>query len=675
MKITRLLLIIAVSLFVSNVAVAQSKATKKADDEFATGGYTEAARLYKVAEAGVKDLTEKGRIFYQIGECYRLSTLFSQSEEWYNKAITAQYYKTDAEVYYNYGIVLQEQGKFEEAIAQFNKYMEKGGEKSKAKSRIQSCEEASKLKIGKPKVIVENLAELNTPSFDYSLVYSSKKGDEFVFSSSRKESMGTETDPKTGEDFMDLFVAERDKKGKWGTPTPLNNTVNTPSHEGVACFNSKFDVMFYTYCKYDNKFRFACDIMQAKRSGKGFGDPTNLNLIDRTVDDSSRVGHPWLTPDEKFLLFSSDMPGGKGGKDIWYVTYDKKNDTFGKPVNLAAVNSAGDDMFPYVAADGTLYFASNGRGGLGGLDIFKAEKTGDMTFGAPVALEYPINSSSDDFGLVLEEKNDKSDFSGFFTSSRPGGKGLDDIYYFTVPPLEFELVANVYDEKKGSAIADADVTVVGSNGDNFKLKTDGNGGFALDKTQIQPNTTYDITVAKDGYIGTGDKFSTVNLKTSTKFAKEYFMMFIDTTIEYKMPLVLYPFNKAELLIDENINSADSLLYLYDLLSRNPKLAIQLEAHTDARGTDAANMDLSQRRAKTCVDFLVSKGIDPGRLKAVGKGESEPRTLATDESGFPAGTKMTEAYINKLPADRQEAAHLLNRRTVFRIIDTNYVPKQ
>lgn len=674
MRTARLLLFAIAALFTSSIASAQTKATKKADDEFATGAYIEAARLYKTAEVGVKDLTEKGRIFFQIGECYRLSTLFNQSEEWYGKSITAQYYNTDPEVYYNYAVALQEQGKFEEAIAQLNKYLGKGGEKSKANDRIKACQTAADKKAGKAKLVVENLMDLNTPSFDYSLIYSSKKGDEFIFSSARKEATGSSTDPITGQDFMDIFSVQRDKKGKWSTPVPISSTVNTTSHEAVAGFDKDYSMMYYTSCRYDNKERFACDIMVANKTGAGFGDPVNLNLVDRASDDSSRVGHPALSPDGKYMFFASDMPGGKGGRDIWYVTYDKKSSTWSKPTNVASVNTKGDEMFPYVAQDGTLYFSSNGRGGMGGLDIFKAEKTGDAAFGAPVALDYPINSSSDDFGFILEEGNTESKFSGFFTSSRPGGKGLDDIYYFKEPPLEFELIATVYDDKTGTPIADAEVSVKGSNGDDYKIKTDGNGGFSLDKTKIKPQTTYTVSIAKQDYIGAGDKFSTVNLG-STKFAREYFLKPVEIGVAYKMPTVLYPYNQPELLVDETVNSKDSLNFLLDIMQQNPKFVVQLEAHTDARGNDDYNLNLSQRRAETCVKYLIEKGIDPARLKPVGMGEKEPRKLEAAEGGFPAGTQLTEAYINSLPADRQEVGHLLNRRTVFRIIDRNYVPKK
>jgi hypothetical protein len=300
-----------------------------------------------------------------------------------------------------------------------------------------AVKDAADIKAAETKILVENLVELNSPSYDFSLVYSTNRGDEFIFSSSRKESTGFDTDPVTGEDFFDLFVAGLNKKGRWDSPVPLKLPINTTSHEAAACFNKDFSMMYYTLCKNEKKDRFACDILVAKKSGAGYGDPINLNLIPReqSGDDSSRVGHPALSPDDKYMVFSSNMPGGKGGKDLWYVTYDKMSDSWGKPTNLTALNSAGDEMFPYIAKDGNLYFSSNGRGGFGGLDIFKAEKTGVMTFMAPTVMGYPINSSSDDFGFVLNEVTEVSKFSGYFTSNRPGGKGLDDIYSFMESPL------------------------------------------------------------------------------------------------------------------------------------------------------------------------------------------------------------------------------------------------
>lgn len=682
MKIARPLITTVLSLLLATAVWAQ--ATKKADQQFDNRGYYEAAKLYKTAEPATKSLDDKARIFFRLGECYRLVADPQQSLEWYEKAIVAQYYNINPEVYYTYGLSLLELGRWDDAVAQFNKYTAKGGDKTKANLRIKSAQDAASKKNAKVKYTVENVVELNSPFFDYGVAYSS--ANQIVFSSSRQASTGSYQDPITGESFMDLFYSDQDKKGKWSSPQPVAGEVNTISNEGAACFSKDFKEVFYTYCKYESeKAWFACDISRCTRSADGkYTQISNLNIIDRSLNDTSVVGHPFITSDGKYLLFSSDMSGGKGGKDIWYITYDKNSTSWSKPQNLGVVNSGGDEMFPYIGDDGSLYFASNGLGGLGGLDIFKAGKAGEMGFNSPVALDYPINTSSNDFALVLEQKKegDKS-FSGFISSDRPGGKGKDDIYRFSEQALEFSLTGTVYDKDNGTTIGGAEVTLVGSSnsGDpiNLKLTTDGNGGFSFDKTQIKSNYTYTIDVQKDKFIGTGDKLSTIGLSASTNFAREYFIIPIpDPTSRQggiEMPEVRYDYAKSELQVNAEVNSKDSLNYLYDIMVRNPKLVVQLEAHTDSRGNDKDNQTLSQARAQACVDYLVKeKGIDPKRIVAMGKGETEPRILKKDFGSMKKGDELTEAYINKLASkDQQEIAHQLNRRTVFRVLRTDYVP--
>jgi peptidoglycan-associated lipoprotein len=422
MKIARLIVLATLTFCYSLNSSAQ--VSKKADQQFENRGYFDAARLYKVAEPNAKSLEDKARIFFQLGECYRLVSDYQQSLEWYEKAITAQYYKSNPEVYYNYGLSLQELEKWDESVAQFNKYISAGGEKSKANAKVKSSQDAASKKAAKTKLVVENMVELNSPFFDYSMVYASKKSDQVLLSSSRQASTGPNVDPITGESFMDLFTSEQDKKGKWSAPQPIAGEVNTTSNEGAASFNKDCSVMYYTSCRYEgDKKWFACDIMRATKQGDKYMQVSNLNILDRSQNDTSVVGHPFITADEKYLLFASDMPGGKGGKDLWFITYDKSTSQWSKPVNMGAVNSKGDDMFPYLAEDGTLYFASDGHGGLGGLDICKAPKSGDMSFGAVTTLDYPINSSSNDFGFILEAKKDgDKTFSGYFTSKSPWWK-------------------------------------------------------------------------------------------------------------------------------------------------------------------------------------------------------------------------------------------------------------
>jgi peptidoglycan-associated lipoprotein len=235
----------------------------------------------------------------------------------------------------------------------------------------------------------------------------------------------------------------------------------------------------------------------------------------------------------------------------------------------------------------------------------------------------------------------------------------------------------VYNEKNSEPIEGATVVVKSTDGSEYKLTTDKSGAFNLDNTQVLAENTYMVDIDKTDFIGIpGDRFSTRNLKENTNFAKEYFLIPIEKDVEYHMPLVQYPYNKTELLMTETVNSQDSLNYLFELLSKNKTWKIQLEAHTDARGSDEANQTLSDGRAKTCVDYLVSKGIDARRMVPVGKGEKQPLTMKKDQGSFKAGEVLTEEYIAKLATNEEkEMAHQLNRRTVFRILATDFDPNK
>ena len=682
----RVISVLATCVFMLMAIVSWAQPSKKADEQFDKAAYYEATKLYIKAEPVTKGLDEKARIFYRLGECYRLVADPQQSLQWYEKAIVAQYYKIDPEVYYGYGMSLLELGRWDDAVTQFNKYSAKGGDKSKAALGIKSAQDASSKKATKTRITVSNVVELNSEFFDYGLVFSGPN--QIVLSSARPSSAGSYKDPITGESFMDLFTAEQDKKGKWSVPVPLPGGVNTMGNEGAACFNKDYSDILYTSCRYESsKAYFACDIARATRQADGkFTGVTNLNVIDRNSDDSTVVGQPFLTQDGKYLLFASNLAGGKGGKDIWYIKYDRNSSEWSKPTNLEVVNSKGDDMFPVIGPDGTLYFSSNGWGGLGGLDVLKCAKLGEMTFDKPVVVDYPLNTSSNDFALVIDPKKegDKT-FSGYITSDRPGGKGKDDIYRFVEAGLDFTLTGTVYDKDTGAPLAGAEINLVGSSnsGDpvNLKVTTDANGGFNFDKTQIVSNYTYTLDVQKEKYIGTADRLSTVGLNASTNFAREYFIIPIpDPTSRQggiEMPEVRYDYAKSSLQVNAEVNSKDSLNYLFDIMKNNPKLVVQLEAHTDARGADKDNQTLSQARAQACVDYLVKeKGIDPKRIVAVGKGETEPRILRRDMTGFKKGEELTEPFINKLASkDQQEAAHQLNRRTVFRVLSNDYVPSK
>jgi outer membrane protein OmpA-like peptidoglycan-associated protein len=648
-------------MFAAMAVFAQSDLTAEADRAFERRGYFEAAREYVALYAKIKsDVDLKGYCAYQAGEAYRLHHEPEMATEWYDKAIGLKYGNRENRIFLVYGDALRDQEAFDEAIEMYARYQSEGGDSRVAEDRIEQADLAA-IMIEEPesRYIVEPMVILNSASYDFCPTFTGKDQDELVFASSRESATGTAEDPITGQAYMDLFHSDLDKKGRWSEPEPLSNTICTEHNEGGACFDSKGKTIYFTRCMEVDGSNLACDIFMAKKQGNGYGASMPLGLINRDENDSSQVGHPTMSPDDNILIFASDMPGGFGGKDLWYVEANDGSFAGSIPQNLgASINTAGDDMFPHYRDNGDLYWSTNGREGLGELDIWKAEaREGKLAWAEPTALPYPLNSVSDDFAIAFRDGVE----DGMFASNRVGGKGVDDLYSFKLPPLEFCYQAYVYDYDTGMPLSGATVTLESKDGSSNAFTTDSEGELALCDGEIGEGMTFSVDVAFEGYIGTGDMLTTEGLTESTTLAREYLLKEIVLNKEYDMPVVLYPLGSAELLIDASVNSADSLNYLVDLLERNENLVIQLEAHTDSRGSSSANKKLSQDRAETCVNYLAEKGIAAERMVPVGYGED--------------ALLVSDAEINRLPESERERAHQRNRRTVFKIIRFDYKPSE
>lgn len=658
-SVARLSATLFLSMFAAMAVFAQSDLTAEADRAFERRGYFEAAREYVALYAKIKsDVDLKGYCAYQAGEAYRLHHEPEMATEWYDKAIGLKYGNRENRIFLVYGDALRDQEAFDEAIEMYARYQSEGGDSRVAEDRIEQADLAA-IMIEEPesRYIVEPMVILNSASYDFCPTFTGKDQDELVFASSRESATGTAEDPITGQAYMDLFHSDLDKKGRWSEPEPLSNTICTEHNEGGACFDSDGKTIYFTRCMEVDGSNLACDIFMAKKQGNGYGASMPLGLINRDENDSSQVGHPTMSPDDNILIFASDMPGGFGGKDLWYVEANDGSFAGSIPQNLgASINTAGDDMFPHYRDNGDLYWSTNGREGLGELDIWKAEaREGKLAWAEPTALPYPLNSVSDDFAIAFRDGVEE----GMFASNRVGGKGVDDLYSFKLPPLEFCYQAYVYDYDTGMPLSGATVTLESKDGSSNAFTTDSEGELALCDGEIGEGMTFSVDVAFEGYIGTGDMLTTEGLTESTTLAREYLLKEIVLNKEYDMPVVLYPLGSAELLIDASVNSADSLNYLVDLLDRNENLVIQLEAHTDSRGSSPANKKLSQDRAETCVNYLVEKGIASERMVPVGYGED--------------ALLVSDAEINRLPESERERAHQRNRRTVFKIIRFDYKP--
>lgn len=646
------------SVLIIQSAFARTQITMQADKAFRQGTYYKAIGLYKKAFVKERSSAEKSRILFRLGECHRHMANPELATQWYEKAVKAKY--PDPIVFWHLGSMYKEQGAYPEAINYFGKYKDKTGETAQVELAISNCELAQEWMAKPERYDIFNEPLINSKWYDFSPTFSKGRGNNTViFASGREGSTGSEPDAITGESFQDLYITVRDSKGKWSEPVPLGPEVNTTANEGAACLNAKRSMLFFTRCPLEKNANLGCDIYFATRSGRGWGAATLIPLKPEGADSIS-VGHPTLSKDDQVMVFASDLPGGQGGKDLWYSVYDKRQKVWTEPVNLGPhVNTPKDEMFPYIHENGSLYFSSNGHPGMGGLDMFVAAPDGFAEWKQPENLRYPMNSPAHDFGIVFDGEEER----GYFTSNREGGKGQDDIYQFAKQKPWFTLTCIVRDLETQEPVANAEIHVVGSDQTDYKVKTNDAGEFEfmlMNETDryIKEGQTYTIKAEKDSFWVGNDMISTIDLEESTHFYKEFLLRKVKPEA-IEMPEVLYAFSKWELLVDPPlVNSKDSLDYLYNVMIENPDFVVELYSHTDTRGNKTFNRKLSQKRAVSCVEYLIEKGIAAERLIPVGKGEDQPL--------------ISDAEIRKMKTEEErEAAHQKNRRTEFSVVGTNY----
>lgn len=639
---------------------------------FRYGSYYEAIELYKKAYTKEKKAEVKKRILNNIGMSYFYMQDNTQAIDWLSKAIKAGYEKGDPQLYL--ADAQRKSGQLEEAIITYQEFLEDNPDHPEAKTGIEACKRAQDWKDNATRWEVQPDPLLNSKQSDFAPSWGDRRNTALLFTSTREGSVGSETDGITGQSFSSIWYTEQDKLGKWMVPTPLGETINTAeANEGAATMNSRKNEIFFTRCKFEKKEKMGCKIYTARKRGRDWDVAEEVKLSDA---DTVVIGHPVLAQKDELIIFASDMAGGKGGKDLWYAVYDRREKSFSAPVNLGGeINTPGDEMFPFVHEDGRLFFSSDGHPGMGGLDIFSAESVGDKKWGKVENMKYPINSVNNDFGIIFDGTEQK----GYFSTDRSGGRGGDDIWSFRMPPLRFIIEGTVTDLASGDPIPNAKVQMTGTDGSSVEITTDEVGFYQFDQIEgsadryVKKNVSYTIAVSADDYLNAKGQETTVGVERSTRFNKDFKLQPIsDEPIEF--PEVRYDLASAELQVNDSVNSKDSLNYLYNTLIENPNIVIELMAHTDTRGSASSNMDLSQRRAQSCVDYLISKGIAPERMVAKGYGETVPRELKSSTSQFEKGTIITDDFISSLDSDQlKEAAHQLNRRTEFRILRDDYVP--
>ncbi len=691
-------ILISIIILFQIVLFSQNKFLDKANEAYNLYKYSKAIELFKKGYSKLgKDREAKAQVMFKIAMCYKKQNDVRRARAWFKRAIRYDY--KDPKALLHYADVLKMLGDYEEALIEYNNYKEKNPTDTLVNKDIESCLLAKKWIENPTRYEVEPMRRISARESDFCPDYADSKYRTLIFTSTRDGATGSDTDAWTGENFSDLFFVRKDRKRSWRTPIPFSEAINTEDNEGSGSLNENGTVIYFTRCQVEKKKQMGCQIYKSVKTGKVWQDAEIVQVVD---DTSIIVGHPALSPDESELYFVADMKGGYGKKDIWVV--DISGNSIGEPENLGpAINTPEDEMFPYVANDGTLYFSSRGHLGMGGLDIFKSTFA-DGEWSEPENMKYPINSSYDDFGIVLENTND----AGFFSTNRKGGRGSDDIWSLKLPPLVFTLQGVVKDDSTKQVMNEVIVKIIGSDGSSYIDYTDENGKYFFNEMQILPNTTYEISATQKGYFTEKGKETTVGIQRNKDIEHDFFLKRIpDKPIE--LPEILYDFAKWNL----KPQYQDSLNGLIQTLKDNPRLVIELASHTDSRASLEYNDTLSQKRAQSVVDYLIEKGIAPARLMAKGYGERVPKVLrekvvypgktirqgtfikkdtvisgvkldkglvysdiVIDSVVFEKGTELNEEFIESLDTKREkELAHQLNRRTEFRVISENYVPKE
>jgi peptidoglycan-associated lipoprotein len=627
----------------------------RANAAYEAGEYYVAIDLFKKSYSKVSDKAEQSEIIFKIGECYRIIGEPRQAALWYRKALMQDY--QSPELYLRYGQSLMRYGKYDEAMEQFKIYKDLIPDDPRGDWGIESTRIAEEWIDNPTGYIVENMRYFNSYQRDWSPSYAKEDYMEVYFTSTREDSKGDATHGATGESFADIFSSSMDRKGKWSVPVPVES-LNSEFEDGATNFSSDFSELYMTRCKIGKNQQLACQIYYSRKDKGTWSEPEPLNI----VGDSITAAHPAISPDGQTLYFVSDMPGGIGENDIWMVK--NEDGSWGSPKNLGEeINTQGNELYPYVHPDGTFYFSSDSRVGLGGLDIFRAEKD-EIGNWEVDNLKAPINSMEDDFGIVFEAGSER----GFFSSSRKG-RGNDEIFSFVLPPLEFAVNGVVRDDRTNDLLKGAKVTAVGSDGITIESTTDEEGSFRF---MLKPSTDYVFIAGLEGYLRGKARESTKGLEQSREFDVTVYLSSTERVIE--LPNIFYDFAKWDLR-PESMVSLDNLV---ETLNDNPNVTIELMSHTDSRGAPADNIELSQKRAQSVVDYLISKGIASDRLQAKGYGESQPKVvdekILNDYDFLKAGDVLTESFINQLPAVQQEQAHQINRRTEFKVLSTDYIPK-
>lgn len=653
-RLKHIILILFVTLMATSCAV--DKNLKRGEQYLALGEYYDAANEFKRAysKTSPKEKQKRGERAKKMAYCYDKSLQTQKAIAAYRNAIRYNVATKDDRL--AYARLLLKNGEYKVAVQEFQAVLDSMPHSELAKNGLVSAQTAIATKEKGSRYTVKKMDIFNSRRAEYSPKLFGDQYDQLYFTSTRNEAEGDELSGITGTKPGDIFVSTKDDKGKWSKPEQVSGGVNTAYDEGACCFTPDGREMYLTQCTTDPSYPRYAQIVKSSRADAAWGKATEVKL---TNDTLSSFAHPAISPDGEWLYFVSDMPGGKGGLDIWRVRITAAG--FGGIENLGApINTEGDECFPVFRPNGDLYFSSNGHPGMGGLDIYIAKIGKDRKY----HLEhpgYPLNSQGDDFGMTFEGPYNR----GYFSSNRNDGRGWDHIYSFENPEIVHNVIGWVY-EQDGYELQAAEVYIVGNDGTNTKVNVKSDGSFSY---QVTPGVDYLFLATCKGYLNHKEELSVKPSEESQEYTLQFALPSISAPVV--VDNVFYDFDKADIRQESTV----ALDKLVTLLNDNPNITIELSAHCDYRGSEAYNKRLSQARAEACVNYLIAHGIAKERLTPVGYGKEKPKKvrkkLTEKITWLKEGDVLTEEFIGKLDSEKQEVCNQLNRRTEFIVLRTTY----
>lgn len=630
----------------------------EADAQFQRGEYYDASVTYKKVYNKLRKKEERpqrGEVAFKMGRCYRLLNMSARASAAFQNALRYEY--PDSTTHFMLAQALHADGKYAAALRSYDKYLEFCPDDSLAINCAEGCRTAQEIRARGSRYVVKQAKLFNSRRADFCPMYLGADCDQIYYTSTTEKATGDKKSEITGMKNADVFFSKKNEKGEWERPEPVEGELNTEFDEGIVAFSPDAQTMYLTKARRELNAPTSVEIYTSTRSDAKWSAPVKFEI---TADTLSTFGHPAVSPDGEYLYFVSDMPGGYGGKDIWRISLKERQ---GSLVNLGPdINTEGNDDFPYVRSDGSLYFSSDGHPGMGGLDIFRATAVGDpadMRWKVE-NMGFPINSAGDDFGITFGKGED-----GFFSSNRGDARGFDHIYSFEYDPVRITIEGLVMD-KDEEPVKNAIIRIVGNDGSNQKevARDDGSFSFAL-----QRGVKYVMLAGAKGYLNQKQEFAS----DSTMEDANYWVEFILPSISKPSVVenIFYDYDKADLRPESKTALKELIAVLHD----NPNVTIEMASHTDRWGSDAYNINLSERRAKSVVDYLVENGISRDRLQPHGYGKSRPKTvtkrIARLYPQFKEGDILTEEFIKTLSEEDQQAADQINRRTEFSVLSLTY----